>query len=60
MRLSLLKTNVKVQFTLGKTVTFKELPTVNVQIEEAYTIVGTAEADPIEGKISNDSPIAKA
>ncbi|RKJ56466.1 transcription elongation factor GreA, partial [Butyricicoccus sp. 1XD8-22] len=28
--------------------------------EEEYTIVGSAEADPFEGKISNDSPIAKA
>lgn len=25
-----------------------------------YTIVGSAEADPFEGKISNESPIAKA
>ena len=28
--------------------------------EETYTIVGSAEADPFEGKISNDSPIAKS
>ncbi|KJD53393.1 transcription elongation factor GreA, partial [Bacillus amyloliquefaciens] len=28
--------------------------------EESYTIVGSAEADPFEGKISNDSPIAKS
>ena len=28
--------------------------------EEEYTIVGSAEADPLEGLISNDSPIAKA
>ncbi|WP_040228923.1 transcription elongation factor GreA [Bhargavaea cecembensis] len=41
---------------LGKTVTFKEIPDGD---EEAYTIVGSAEADPFEGKISNDSPIAK-
>lgn len=47
--------------TLGKTVTFDEL--INgkrANFEESYTIVGSAEADPIEGKISNDSPIAKA
>ena len=43
--------------TLGKTVTFKELPNGD---EEAYTIVGSAEADPFEGRISNDSPIAKS
>ncbi|MCU9613962.1 transcription elongation factor GreA [Caldibacillus lycopersici] len=43
--------------TLGKTVTFIELPDGE---EESYTIVGSAEADPFEGKISNDSPIAKS
>ena len=43
--------------TLGKTVTFKELPNGD---EEAYTIVGSAEADAFEGRISNDSPIAKS
>ncbi|SIT82659.1 transcription elongation factor GreA [Edaphobacillus lindanitolerans] len=41
---------------LGKTVTFKEIPDGD---EESYTIVGSAEADPFEGKISNDSPIAR-
>ncbi|APB30952.1 MULTISPECIES: transcription elongation factor GreA [Vagococcus] len=43
--------------SLGRTVTFVELPDGE---EEEYTIVGSAEADPFEGKISNDSPIAKA
>lgn len=43
--------------TLGKTVTFMELPNGD---KETYTIVGSAEADPFEGKISNDSPIAKS
>ena len=42
--------------TLGKSVTFVELPDGD---EETYTIVGSAEADPFEGKISNDSPIAR-
>ncbi|MUV39551.1 Transcription elongation factor GreA [Lentibacillus sp. JNUCC-1] len=42
---------------LGKTVTFQELPDGD---EETYTIVGSAEADPFEGKISNDSPMAKS
>ncbi|ASA97876.1 MULTISPECIES: transcription elongation factor GreA [Anoxybacillus] len=43
--------------SLGRTVTFIELPDGE---EESYTIVGSAEADPFEGKISNDSPIAKS
>jgi transcription elongation factor GreA len=43
--------------SLGRTVTFLELPNGD---EESYTIVGSAEADPFEGKISNDSPIAKS
>lgn len=42
---------------MGRTVTFIELPDGD---EEEYTIVGSAEADPFEGKISNDSPIAKS
>lgn len=43
--------------SLGRSVTFIELPDGD---EETYTIVGSAEADPFEGKISNDSPIAKS
>ncbi|HEX6595110.1 MAG TPA: transcription elongation factor GreA [Bacillota bacterium] len=43
--------------SLGKSVTFKELPDGE---EETFTIVGSAEADPFEGKISNDSPMAKS
>jgi len=43
--------------SLGKQVTFVELPNGE---EETYTIVGSAEADPFEGKISNDSPMAKS
>jgi len=45
------------EVTLGSTVTFIELPDGE---EESYSIVGSAEADPFEGKISNDSPIAKS
>lgn len=45
------------EVNLGKSVTFVELPDGD---EETYTIVGSAEADPFEGKISNDSPIAKS
>ena len=43
--------------SLGKTVSFKEVPGGE---EEEYTIVGRAEADPLEGKISNDSPMAQS
>ncbi|WP_085991831.1 transcription elongation factor GreA [Oceanobacillus senegalensis] len=43
--------------SLGKSVTFIELPDGD---EETYTIVGSAEADPFEGKISNDSPMARS
>lgn len=43
--------------SLGTSVTFIELPNGE---EETYTIVGSAEADPFEGKISNDSPMAKS
>ncbi|TCP32291.1 transcription elongation factor GreA [Scopulibacillus darangshiensis] len=42
---------------IGKSVTFKELPDGD---EETYMIVGSAESDPFEGKISNDSPMAKS
>ncbi|MFB7157174.1 MULTISPECIES: transcription elongation factor GreA [unclassified Lysinibacillus] len=46
--------------SLGKTVSFVEIingkPTTD---EESYTIVGSAEADPMEFRISNESPIAK-
>ncbi|GAA0457224.1 transcription elongation factor GreA [Alkalibacillus silvisoli] len=42
---------------LGKTVVFEELPDGD---EEEYQIVGSAEADPFEGRISNDSPMAQS
>jgi transcription elongation factor GreA len=42
---------------IGKSVTFIELPDGD---EESYTIVGSAESDPFEGKISNDSPMGKS
>jgi transcription elongation factor GreA len=50
-------TENKTTVTLGKSVTFVELPDGE---EETYTIVGSAESDPFEGKISNDSPLAKS
>ena len=45
------------EVALGRSVIFKELPD---GIDEEYTIVGKAEADPFSGKISNESPIAQA
>lgn len=45
------------EVSLGRKVSFIELPNGD---EEEYTIVGSAEADPFNGLISNDSPIAKA
>ena len=45
------------EVALGKTVTFVE---VDEDEKETYKIVGSAEADPFNGKISNESPIAAA
>ncbi|QBO37228.1 transcription elongation factor GreA [Periweissella cryptocerci] len=45
------------EVAIGKTVTFKELPD---EEPETYAIVGAVEADPLSGKISNESPIAAA
>ncbi|SFP92882.1 transcription elongation factor GreA [Salibacterium halotolerans] len=45
------------EVALGKSVRFKEIPDGD---EEVYTIVGSAESDPLEGKISNDSPMAQS
>ncbi|MDR1961119.1 MAG: transcription elongation factor GreA [Gracilibacteraceae bacterium] len=42
---------------LGSTVLLKE---VKSEIEEEYMIVGSAEADPMSNKISNESPVGKA
>jgi transcription elongation factor GreA len=39
---------------VGSKVTIQELPDGET---ETYTIVGTAESDPLSGKISNESPI---
>lgn len=47
----------KNEVALGKEVTFQE---VGEKEKETYKIVGTAEADPFGGKISNESPIAQA
>lgn len=42
---------------LGSTVKVKNL---NTGSENEYTIVGSAESDPVNAKISNESPIGKA
>lgn len=42
---------------IGKTVIIQELP--DGEMEE-YTIVGSTESDPLNGKISNDSPMAQS
>jgi transcription elongation factor GreA len=43
--------------TLGRTVVVRE---VGTDYEESYTIVGSLEASPEEGRISNESPLGKA
>lgn len=43
----------------GNTVTIIDLSEKNAQ-PEVYTIVGSFETDPANGKISNESPLAKA
>ncbi|WP_027107604.1 transcription elongation factor GreA [Lacticigenium naphthae] len=43
--------------SIGRSVKFIEIPDGE---EEEYSIVGKAEADPFAGKISNESPIARA
>ena len=44
------------EVSVGKSVTFQE----EDDDPETYQIVGAAEADPLNGKISNESPIAKS
>ena len=48
----------------GKTIDISSIVTVRSKTDddepETYTIVGSMEADPIEHKISNESPIGKA
>jgi transcription elongation factor GreA len=43
--------------SLGRTVVVKE---VGTDFDETYTIVGSLEADPQKGRISNESPLGKA
>ncbi len=51
------KTRGKKTVKLGSTVT---ILTLDENELETYTIVGTVEADPLNGKISNESPLALA
>ena len=46
----------KDEVSMGRSVTFKELPD---EEPETYSIVGESESDPLSGKISNESPMAK-
>ncbi len=46
--------------SLGKTVTFEFLKGGKSGSEETFSIVGSVEADPFTGKISNESPLAIA
>lgn len=43
--------------SIGKTVVIQEQPDGE---HEEYTIVGSTESDPLQGKISNDSPMAQS
>lgn len=43
--------------TIGSIVKVKDL---EFEEDDEYTIVGSAEADPYDGKISNESPVGKA
>ena len=47
----------KKEVNLGSTVKLEFMDTREV---ESYIIVGSTEADPLKGKISNDSPLAAA
>lgn len=44
------------EVSMGRSVTFQELPD---EEPETYSIVGESESDPLSGKISNESPMAK-
>src|SRR5699024_12596587 len=46
----------KDEVSMSRTITIQELPD---EEPEKYQIVGESESDPINGKISNESPMAK-
>ena len=51
----LIRENTSKRVNIGKTVTMKIMD----QPEVTYTIVGSLEANPLKGKISNESPIGR-
>ena len=51
----IIKEDTSNKVNIGKTVVIK----VDKLPEQTYTIVGSLEADPLNGKISNESPIGK-
>ena len=51
------KTGAAGTITLGSTVTIKDL---DDDFQDTYSIVGSTEADPDEGRISNESPVGAA
>ena len=46
----------KDEVSMGRTITIQELPD---EAQEEYQIAGESESDPFNGKISNESPMAK-
>lgn len=52
---SIIKEDTSNKVNIGKTVILK----VGNMADNTYTIVGSLEANPLEGKISNESPIGK-
>lgn len=51
----------KTKVELGATVFIKDMaPEFEEDREQSYTIIGTTEADPFSGRISNESPIGMA
>lgn len=51
----------KTKVELGATVFIEDMaPEFEEDREQSYTIIGTAEADPFSGRISNESPIGMA
>ncbi|HBY99429.1 MAG: transcription elongation factor GreA [Ardenticatenaceae bacterium] len=50
-------TNGNSMVTIGSTVSVRE---EDEQTEEVFTVVGSAEADPTSGRISNESPLGRS
>lgn len=54
------QTRVQISVQLGNMVTIKVLSGKNANQKHTYTIVGSTEANPVSGKISNVSPVGMA